>query len=112
MSSGMDFELYISQTVKKRYPQNVGYTVYEQYNIPDVGILDFYVVRGRERIVIDAKDKGAITKSDIQQVDDYARKLSATERIVYIANDTDVPNSVKDEADRLAIQIIRTQYRS
>ena len=74
--------------------------------------MDFYVVRERERIVIDAKDKGKLAMSDIDQVDYYARELSATQRIIYIANDTDMSDSVKKEADRLAIQIIKTQYRA
>ena len=107
----MDFEIRIRPTVRQRYPSNVGYKIYEQYPVPKVGILDFYVVRERERIVIDAKDKKTLAMCDIDQVDHYARELKATERMIYIANDTRVPDSVKEEADCLAIQIIRTQYR-
>lgn len=112
MPSGMGFEVYIRQAVRQRYPSNARYKIYEQYPVSGVGVLDFYVVRERERIVIDAKDKGKLAMSDIGQVDYYARELSATERIIYIANDTRVPDSVKEEADRLAIQITRTQYRT
>jgi len=112
MPSGTDFEVYIYPTVRQRYPSNAGYKIFEQYFVQGVGVLDFYVVRERERIVIDAKDKETLAKSDIAQVDHYARELRATQRIIYIANDTCVPDSVKEEADRLAIQIIRTQYRT
>lgn len=110
MPSGMDFELYIRKTIRQRYPSNAGYKIYEQYSVSEVGVLDFYVVRKRERIVIDAKDKGKLTMSDIAQVDYYATELSATERIIYIAHDTRVPDCVKQKADRRAIQIIRTRY--
>ena len=112
MPSGMRFEVYIRKTVKQRYPSNAGYKIYEQCPVLGVGILDFYAVRKRERIVIDAKDKGILALSDIDQVDHYARELLATERIIYIANDTRVPDSVKLEADSLAIRIIRTQYQT
>lgn len=110
MPSGMDFEVYIRKTIKQRYPSNAGYKIYEQYPVLGVGILDFYVVRERERIVIDAKDKETLAISDIDQVDYYARELRATKRIIYVANDSHVPDSVKEKADSLAIQIIRTQY--
>jgi hypothetical protein len=108
----MDFEIYLRPTIKKRYPLNAGYKIFEQYTILGVGILDFYIVRGRERIVIDAKDKETLAMCDIGQVDYYARELKATARIIYIAHDTQMSNGVKKEATHLAIKIIRTQYRA
>lgn len=112
MTSGMEFEFYVYRTIRQRYPLKEGYNIFEQYSVPKVGVLDFYVVRKRDRIIIDSKDKAELTKYDINQIDYYARELRATERILYIANDTYVPPSVKEEADRLDIEIIRTQFRA
>jgi hypothetical protein len=109
---GGGFELYVYPTIRQRYPAHKGFRIHRPRFFHKVGILDFFVVRGRDRIVIDAKDKLILTGYDINQVDYYARKLRATERIIYIASDTQVPNAIKNEARRLDIKIIPTRYRS
>jgi hypothetical protein len=109
---GGGFELYVYPTIRQRYPAHKGFRIHRSRFLRKVGILDFFVVRGRDRIVIDAKDKLILTSHDINQVDDYALKLGATERIIYIAGDTRVPNAIKNKAKRLDIKIIWTRYRS
>jgi hypothetical protein len=119
MSSGMPFELYMQPTIRKRYPTWDGWEIYEQEKLQDGSIVDFYVVRRNAQgnvdygIVIDAKDKKKLEPADIDQILHYSRQCGGVqERIIYIANDTDVPYAVQDYADDAQVTITRTQWRS
>jgi len=105
-------------TIRKRYPDWDGWQIYEQKKLRDGSIVDFYVVHINRidevdyGVVIDAKDKKTLQPADIDQVVHYSRQCRADERVVYIANDTDVPPTVQAYADAAQIIITRTQWRA
>ena len=75
----MPFEMYIYNTIRKRYPATAGWEIYEQYTIPDGSRVDFYVLRRNSRgeaveaSVIEAKDKEDLMPADIDQVLHYSK---------------------------------------
>ncbi len=107
----------MQNTVRKRYPAFDGWEIYEQEVLPDGSRVDFYVLhRNRSGnvdygIVIDAKDKQTLQPDDIDQIVHYARKCRADERVMYIANDTEVPYTVQQYANQSQVTITRTQWR-
>jgi hypothetical protein len=115
----MPFEVYIRATIRKRYPEWNEWEIYEQQKLQDGSITDFYVVHRNSSgnvdygIVIDAKDKRKLEPADIDQILHYSRQCGGVqERVIYIANDTDVPPTVQDYADDAEVTITRTQWRA
>jgi predicted type IV restriction endonuclease len=108
--SGTDFELYVYRTIRQRFPQADGWEILEQPTL-DSGVRPDFVVYSTDYvIVIDAKDKGALEPSDIDQLLEYAAELRAQSGIIYIANDTEVPETVADYAYAKVVEIRRTQW--
>lgn len=108
--SGTEFELYVYRTIRQRFPQYEGWEILEQPTLDSGARPDFVVYRNDYAIVIDAKDKGALEPSDIDQLLEYAAELRARSGIVYIANDTEVPETVAEYANAKAVEIRRTQW--
>jgi hypothetical protein len=108
--SGTDFELYVYRTIRARFPQCDSWEILEQPTL-DSGVRPDFVVRRRAyTIVIDAKDKGTLQLSDIDQLLEYAAELKAQSGIIYIANDTEVPDTVAEYANAKIVEITRTQW--
>jgi hypothetical protein len=59
--------------------------------------------------VIDAKDKAILEPRDIDQILFYAEKTKAKEAIIYIANDTEVRQTVEDFAENYGVEIQRSK---
>jgi hypothetical protein len=114
--SGTPFELYIYDTVRKRYPAYEGWEIYEQCSLKDGSRIDFYVVKRNAQeqlvygVVIDAKDKAELEVVDIEQVTYYLTQTTADEAIIYVANDTLIPQTVQERADEEDVRIVRTQW--
>jgi len=114
--SGTPFELYIYDTVRKRYPAYEGWEIYEQCSLKDGSRIDFYVVKRNAQeqlvygVVIDAKDKAELEVVDIEQVIYYLTQTTADEAIIYVANDTLIPQTVQERADEEDVRIVRTQW--
>jgi hypothetical protein len=70
---------------------------------------DFVVGKRSVYAVIDAKDKAVLEPRDIDQILFYAEKTKAKEAIIYIANDTEVPQTVKDYAENYRVEIQRSK---
>lgn len=107
--SGTPFEIYVYKIIRSNYPAQDGWKIYEQPTIDGLR-LDFVVSRGKSITVIDAKDKSKLNMKDVYQIDHYGQQCEVRRATIYIANDTQVPASVKDYADRLGVRIIRTQW--
>ena len=110
--SGTDFELYAYRALRARYPASSGWQIHEQYVLPSGARVDFLITRGRDRVVVDCKDKATLTLGDVDQVDGYAAEARANAATIYIANDTDIPDQVYEETIALGIEIQRTQWGS
>ena len=115
--SGTPFEVYIYDTVRKRYPAYEGWEIREQCLLKDGSKVDFYVVARNAQgqvvrgAVIEAKDKDELEILDIEQMIHYLTQTNADEATIYVANDTLIPPTVQERADEEDVQIIRTQWR-
>jgi hypothetical protein len=111
--SGTDFEIYLYPTIRKNFPLKDGWEILENKNTK-VGRSfirpDFVVKKRNIYAVIDAKDKAILEPRDIDKILDDRKKTKAKEAIIYIANDTEVPQTVKDYALDYAVKIQRTTW--
>ncbi len=116
--SGTPFEIYMQNTIRKRYPALDGWEIYEQEVLPDGSRVDFYGLHRNRKgdvnygVVIDAKDKQKLEPDDIDQIVHYSRKCRADERVIYVANDTELPYTVQEYADESQVIITITQWRA
>lgn len=113
--SGTHFEIYLYPTIRRNFPLKEGCEIFENMEIKVGRSLirpDFVVVkRGKYYAVIDAKDKASLEPKDIDQILFYGSKTKARIGIIYIANDTKVPQTVKDYADSRGITIRKSVWR-
>jgi len=110
--SGMPFEVYIYNTIRRNYPAQDGWIIDEQPTLINGSRPDFIVSRRKSIVVIDAKDKAELAMDDIYQIDRYGQQCKARSAVIYVANDTEIPEDVKSYANELGIRIIRTQWRA
>ena len=109
--SGTDFEIHLYPTIRENFPLKQGWNIDEQPIIKGGYRPDFLVEKRKPYAVIDAKDKATLELRDIDQIKDYQKKTKAKEAIIYIANDTEAPESVKCYADYNGVKIRRTLWR-
>jgi hypothetical protein len=108
--SGTDFELYVYRAIRARFPRYEGWEIEEHPTLSGGDRPDFVVCLSNYRVVIDAKDKGALEPKDLDQILAYARRVRARGAIIYLANDTDIPDSVWEFARKAGIELTRTQW--
>lgn len=109
------FEKYLYPTIRKQYPAKDGWKIEAQKTLKNGRRIDWVVYNGSKRIVIEAKDKKKLELKDIDQVADYRSDYKAQKGIIYVPNDTIIPNNVKERSIMRGIQIRRTkwhEYRS
>jgi hypothetical protein len=106
---GIAFEFHVHDLLKREF---LDYDIIEQPKLANGTIPDFIVESEDELIVVDAKDKQRLTLTDIDQMTDYLQELDADFGIIYVASDTDIPESVEYYAARNAIEIEYTRWRS
>ena len=104
---GSRFENYVYELLRKEFSD---YTIHVQARL-DSGIIPDFVLEGeQDLIVVDAKAKEFLQKSDIDQVLDYIQELDGDSAKIYIANFTEVADSIGDYAARNAIDIEYTDW--
>jgi len=104
---GSRFENYVYELLRKKYEN---YVIHVQARL-DSGIIPDFVVEGeRDLIIIDAKAKEFLKKSDIDQVIDYIRELDGDSGRIYVANYTEVADSIENYAAINAIDIEYTDW--
>lgn len=108
---GTDFEVYIYKAIRRNFPLKEGWEILEQATIKGNYKPDFLVGKRKTYAVIDAKDKASLEPRDIDQILYYKEKTKAKKAIIYIANDTEVPQTVKDYADSEGVKIRRSLWR-
>ena len=102
------FENYVFQLLKKEF-RNCA--IIEQARLESGLIPDFVVECDRKLIVVDAKAKEFLKKSDIDQVIRYIQELDGDSAIIYVADFTEVPDSIEDYAALNAVDIEHTNWR-
>ena len=112
--SGIDFEIYIYKTIRNNFPLKEGWEILENVEMKVGRSLlrpDFVVRKRNVYAVIDAKDKAILEPRDIDQILFYAEKTKAKEAIIYVANDSEVSQTVKDYADSEGVKIRTSLWR-
>ncbi|NVM28579.1 MAG: restriction endonuclease [Candidatus Helarchaeota archaeon] len=106
-----EFEEYLYPTIRKKYPARDGWKIEAQKVLKSGLRIDWVVFNGSQRIVIEAKDKQKLQFKDVEQVSNYRYEYKAQKGILYVANDTIVPDNVKEFCKMRNIKIIRTKWR-
>jgi hypothetical protein len=110
--NGTEFELYVYRTIRRRFPQYEGWDIYEQPTL-DSGARPDFIVKGNGRTADnDAKDKESLQPSDVDRIVEYSNELHAHWAAIYIANDTNVPDTVEQYADQEHVEVARTLWRA
>jgi hypothetical protein len=109
--TGTDFELYIYKTIRRNFPLWRNWDIHEQPTVKRGYRPDFVVRKRKPHAVIDAKDKAVLELRDIDQILAYKNKLKAKKAIIYVANDTEVPQTVKEYAGKERVEVRRSLWR-
>ena len=107
--SGIAFESHVFQLLQKQY-SDCGIVV--QLRLDSGLIPDFVLECDSKLVVVDAKARERITKKDVDQVADYLNEVDADYGIIFVADYTEVPESVEDYAILNAIEIEYTEWRN
>jgi len=102
------FENYVFQLLKKEFSNCA---IIEKARLESGLIPDFVVECDRKLIVVDAKAKEFLTKSDIDQVIGYIQELDGDSALIYVADYTKVPDSIEDYVALNAVDIKHTDWR-
>jgi len=102
------FENYVFQLLKKEFSNCA---IIEQARLESGLIPDFVVECDRKLIVVEAKAKEYLKKSDIDQVIGYIQELDGDSAIIYVADFTEVPESIENYGALNAVDIEYTDWR-
>ena len=108
LKSATRFENYVFQLLKKKFSNCA---IIKQARLESGLIPDFVVECDRKLIVIDAKAKEHLKKSDIDQVIGYIQELDGDSAIIYVTDFTEVLESIDDYAALNAVDIEYTNWR-
>jgi len=104
-----DFEAYVFELLKKQYSN---YRILVQSRL-DSGLRpDFVLEHDSKIIVVDAKARAIIEKRDVDQITDYIIELDADFGIIFVADYSEVPESVEDNAILKGIEIEYTDWKN
>ena len=102
------FENYVFQLLKKEFSNCA---IIEQARLESGLIPDFVVECDRKLIVVEAKAKECLQKSDIDQVIGYIQELDGDSAFIYVADFTEVPESIENYGALNAVDIEYTDWR-
>ena len=102
------FENYVFQLLKKEFSNC---SIIKQAKLESGLIPDFVVECDRKLIVVEAKAKEFLKKSDIDQVVGYLQELDGDSAVIYVTDFTEVPDSIEDYAALNAVDIEHTNWR-
>lgn len=104
---GSRFENYVYELLRKEFSN---YTIHVQARLDSGVIPDFLLEGEKELIIVDAKAKEILKKSDIDQVIDYILELDGDSGKIYVAEYTNVTDSIEHYAAQNAIDIEYTDW--
>ena len=102
------FENYVFQLLKKEFGNCA---IIKQARLESGLIPDFVVECDRKLIVVDAKAKEFLKKSDVDQVIGYLQELDGDSAMIYVTDFTEVSASIDDYAAQNAVDIEYTNWR-
>ena len=102
------FENYVFQLLKKEF---ASCAIIKQTRLESGLIPDFVVECDRKLIVVDAKAKEFLKKSDVDQVIGYLQELDGDSAMIYVTDFTEVSTSIDDYAAQNAVDIEYTNWR-
>jgi len=102
-----NFENYVFQLLKKQFGDCA---IIKHARLESGLIPDFVVECDRKLIVVDAKAKERLTKSDIDQMIGYLQELDADSALIYVADFTELAESVEDYASLNAVDIEHIEW--
>lgn len=101
------FENYVFQLLKKKFSNCA---IIEQARLESGLIPDFVVECDQKLIVVDAKAKDHLTKADIDQMIGYLQELDGDSAFIYVADFTEVTESIEDYATLNVVDIEYTKW--
>jgi len=101
------FENYVFQLLKKKFSNCA---IIEQARLESGLIPDFVVECDQKLIVVDAKAKDRLTKADIDQMIGYLQELDGDSALIYVADFTEVTESIEDYATLNVVDIEYTKW--
>ena len=101
------FEDHVFELLKKEFE---GAAITAQFELPSGTIPDFVVESDTKVVVVDAKAKEVLTKSDVTQVINYMVEIDADSAFIYVAGFTIVPEVVEDYAVINGVEIEYTNW--
>jgi len=114
--AAVKLEDYAYSCVRRRFPAYLGWSMEQERTLKDNSRADYCLWRvkygKKERAVVEVKNVKYLTKGHIDQLDHYARKYHASQRLICIPSKTWVDSLVREYADDLAIEIVRLRYPS
>lgn len=105
---GSNFEFHVFNLIKKDFPEC---RIVIQRRLNSGLRPDFIIECEQKLIVIDAKAKEKLGRNDIDQVSGYIQETSADFGIIYVADFTEVSESIEQYAAYNAIEIMYTEWR-
>ncbi len=115
-SDAKEYEDHVERALKRKYPKTT-WKIETQSPIVIKGTkskVDFRLTNRKtgKGILVDAKS-GAISVSDLRQLEDYKRSASVREVIIYTPTRiADIPVSIKQRAKKSGIKIVCSSPRS
>ncbi len=107
--SGADFEAYVFELLKKQYSN---YRILLQLRL-DSGLRpDFVLEHDSKIIVVDAKARTIIEKRNVDQISDYITELDADFGLIFVADYSDVSESIENYAILKGIEIQYTDWKN
>ena len=109
-STSKDFEDRVFASLKRKYTQKKGWEIEPQRKLGFGDRVDFLLTNSRtgKMIVIDAKDKEALTTGDLRQLSAYKRKAKADQAIFYVPRNFKRSPSMADTLRRRKLEIHKT----
>lgn len=108
LKAAIRFENYVFQLLKKEFGNCA---IIKQARLESGLIPDFVVECDRKLIVVDAKAKEFLKKSDVDQVIGYLQELDGDSAMIYVTDFTEVSASIDDYAAQNAVDIEHTNWR-
>ena len=108
LKTASKFENHVFQLLKNEFADCA---IIEKARLESGLIPDFVVECDRKLIVVDAKAKELLKKSDIDQVIGYLQELDGDSALIYVADFTEVPESIEDYGALNAVDIKYTDWR-
>jgi len=104
--SWQEFQDLVGREIKYLYPESASWKIEPQKPLGEYRV-DYFVYKGTQRYVIDAKWVERLEKSDVDQVIEYKKAYNAQKGIIFIAPRTELsPVDLTAYAVALNIEII------